>query len=934
MTVLKHKQSGLGKGVVLTRQQMDAITRQDTDHIAPPPKKNPNEPFCITVDQYHVAYLQKTQQNLEPQLKDFYATLHIDKVKNEVQIAPSHGNECVEDWRSCCQGIVDTFIKGIKVETVGIPWNKKELMHPVIDEATQTEHSLCIECKEDITGHYIVIITGEDSGVTRVKRKLEDIRESFVCEKLYVPDELMRPAIDEAIHNEKMCYVKYEDQSTVSIKGKESEVIRIKRKLEDICKRFTKELFKIPHNKKKDLMHPVIEKIRNETHLHLEYTEDKSFVWISGEKSEVTRTKKKLEEICETIVVDEKFPVSSEKFYTLLFNAALQNLRDKHRKVKIEDLNSVYAGDHSVYISMTGFINDCEQLKSDLSELSSNFQCIPVLLTAPYNQLMITQPDKALIKFYFGNYVQKNITFYIENDKLYILGASESQASIEALMQEIQNTLCCIPVPYPAKFQKYLQNSRDPQWYHLLKEFEKTQLVQFSYAVNTIKVTGHSRVCEPAKMEIEDFIRHHGVSMKRISLDYGQWKLIQMHLNEKWSKLVQECKLQKRRKKELRILAVHDKKPYITLEADVQYFKEAEEKIERFLSTIVFSLLPIKVKVHGVIEYFCSQIGRSAVGKIEADAQSYVHITDEDGNTDLSTLVSRDSTIIQHTTTQFNMVCTGCSGNVKVNLYHGDITMLPVDVMVNATDPQLKHTRGVADAIATVGVPSIQKESDASLQSVGTIKKGAVIEMKEVGDLPCKCLLHVVSPAWHDGTHGESSLLKQACITALQMASHFRTISFPAIGCSSDEFPAIVCAKTMIEAVLTHGQEYPSSSITDISFVVHDQCEVDEFAKIMNKQLSNVSFPSGMPKALVSASTLSPTTPKCIVDNYVIEDDGDLVIISEQDESASVHSTRIYSNHCQIGTTGSTIHDPSCAMDDYIELLNGKLLQHPVSFYD
>ena len=907
---------------------MDTIIKQDTDHIAPPPKKNPNEPFCITVDQYHVGYLQKTQQNLESQLKDFYATLHVDKVKNEVQIAPSHGNECVEDWRSCCQGIVDTFIKGIKVETVGIPRDKKELMCPVIDEATQTEHSLCIKCVEDSS---LVIITGEGSEVIRVKKKLEDIRESFVCEKFYVPDELMRPAIDEAIHNEKMCHVKYmEDQSIVSIKGKESEVIRIKRNLENICKRFTKEPFKIPH-RKKDLMHPVVEKIRKETHLHLKYTEDKSFVWISGEKSEVTRTKKELEEICETIVVDEKFPVSSEKFYTLLLNAALQNLRDKHHKVKIADLHPVYADDHSVYISMTGFINDCEQLKSDLSELSSNFQCIPVLLTAPYNQLMIMQPDKGLIKFYFGKYISKNITFYIENDKLYILGASNSQASIEALMQEIQNTLCCIPVPYPAKFQKYLRNSK---WDRLSNELKNRHLVQFSYAVNTIEITGHSRMCELAKMEIEDFIRHYGVSMKKFLLDYGQWKLIQMHLNEKWSKLVQECKLQKRHKKELMIPAVHDKKPYITLEADVQYFKEAEEKIKRFLSTIVSSSSPIKVEICSVIEYFCSQTGRSEVGKIEADAQSYVHITDEDGNTDLSTLVSRDGTIIKHTTTQFNMVCTGCSGNMKMNLYHGDITMLPVDVMVNATNPQLKHTRGMADVIATVGGPSIQRESDASLQSVGTIKEGAVIEMKEVGDLPCKCLLHVVSPAWHDGTHGESSLLKQACITALQMASHFRTISFPAIGCGSYEFPAIVCAKTMIEAVLTHGQEYPSSSITEISFVVHDQCEVDGFARIMNKQLSNVSFPSGMPKALVSASTLSPTTPKCIFGNCVIEDDGDFLIISEQDQSALVQSTSIHSNHCQISSTGSTISDPSCAKGDYIELLNGKLLQHPVSFYD
>ena len=54
------------------------------------------------------------------------------------------------------------------------------------------------------------------------------------------------------------------------------------------------------------------------------HAEDESIILISGEKSELTRIKKELNKICETIVVNEKFPVSSEKFYTLLLNAALK----------------------------------------------------------------------------------------------------------------------------------------------------------------------------------------------------------------------------------------------------------------------------------------------------------------------------------------------------------------------------------------------------------------------------------------------------------------------------------------------------------------------------------------------------------------------------------------------------------------------------------
>ena len=90
-----------------------------------------------------------------------------------------------------------------------------------------------------------------------------------------------------------------------------------------------------------------------------------------------------------------------------------------------------------------------------------------------------------------------------------------------------------------------------------------------------------------------------------------------------------------------------------------------------------------------------------------------------------------------------------------------------------------------------------------------------------------------------------------------------------------------------------------------------------------------------MPKALASVSTLSPTTlaPKCIIDGYVLEDEEDYVVINELSQSTWNQSTSIHSNHSQISTTRNTISEPSCAKDDYIELLSGELLQHSVSYY-
>lgn len=927
ITVLGRNHNNLGKGVELTRHAV----------IAPlPKKKGSNKSFSIPVLQHHVACLQISQKDLESQLKDYHATLYVDKERSEIQIIPCPGNEYKEDWRSGCQHTVDTFIKSLYVATVNIPLDKKDLMSPVIDETIQNKQLLHIEYLEDTS---IAFITGEKSEAIRVKKELETICESLTRKTFNVPhdkEDLMHPVINETIQDEKCLHIEYiEDKSVVLITGEKSEVARVNKKLEDICGSITNETFNVPLDKK-ELMRPFIdETIQKEQLVHIKHIEDKSIVLITGEKSEAIQVKQQLENICRTIVINERFPISSDKFYTLL-NAVLKGLCDKHPKVEV----TMDSDDYS--IRLTGFVNDCEQFKSDLSELNSSLQCIPVLLTSQYEQFVVTQPDKALLNYYFGKFISENVAYYIDHDqmgsaRLFILGTSKSQVTMEALVNEIKDNLCCIFVPYPTAFQKSLLGSK---WVNFSSRLKERHLVQISYAKNKIQVMGDSRMSNLAKMEIEDFIKNHGVALREFQLHYGQWRLIKLHLNEKWSKLVH--KLQKDRRVRLIVPTVYDERPSIILEADEHIFKAVEEEIEDFLSVIVSSTKPITEERRSIIEYFCSETGRCAVEQIKTDKQSYVHTTIEDGNGNVSTIVSRDGLNIQQDASQnysvyfdvvpqLNLVCTGYTGSVKVNLYHGDITMLPVDVMVNATDIQMKHTRGVAMAIAKAGGPCIQSASDAYLQSVDNMKEGDVIMMQEVGNLPCKNLIHVVAPTWQDGTHKESFILRQACITALQMASPFRSISFPAIGCGSYEFPIIVCAKNMVKAVIACSQENPSFSTIEVSFVLLDQREVDDFARIMNKLLWNVTFSSAIPEALGSASFSSSTTSKCSYGDFITEDKEDYVVVTKQDQS--VHDR---DNDFQISKI-NTISDSISSSDNqeqYIELLNGELLQHTVSCSD
>ena len=770
-----------------------------------------------------------------------------------------------------------------------------------------------------------IFITGKPTEVNKVKKQLEDACESLGNEKLTIPPDkkdLLHPIIDETIQNEQSLHFKYtEDKSIVFITGEQSEVARVKKHLEDIRESLIDESFNVPLDKK-DLMDPFIESIQNKRLLRIEYVKDMSIVFISGKQSKVIRVKKKLEDTCKSIVVKGKFPVTSEKFYILL-NAVLPYLLIEHPNVQA----SIDKDNHSVI--MTGFMNFCEQFQNDLSELSKTLQCVPVLLQDPFDQFIVTQTGRKLLDYYAGKFISQSVTHYIDQtSKLFVLGPRKSQAAIDALARKIKNNLRYMSIPFTVTFQKSLLDSA---WVDFSNDLREGQLVQISYAKNKIEVIGDSRMCELARKAIRSFIEHQDVVVRKFPLHSGQWRLIKLYLNKDWCEL--EHKFQKDSRVRLTLPGVHDENPSITIEADVQVFKVVEEEIERFLSVIVSSSQPITERRHNVIDYFYSDAGRSAVKQIEIDELSCVHISQfEDDN---AALVSNDG-VVMHASPglKCDKMCTGFTKNITINLYHGDITTLPVDVMVNATNPQLQHTSGVAEAIAKAGGPCIQKDSDAHLKSVGKMKEGEVIVMQEVGNLPCKRLIHVVSPTWVDGTHEESCLLNTACIRALQKASQFQSISFPAIGCGSYEFPTIVCAKTMVEAVIKYSQDSTSSSISEVSFVMLDHDEVYYFGKIMSQLPLNLRCAPSLRKALSVAPTSTSDTSQHTDDKFTTEEgDDDFVIVNEKDQSTHDHSSDTHDNHFLTNrrNTTSDFMPVQGKQEDYIELCNGELLKYPVS---
>jgi len=306
----------------------------------------------------------------------------------------------------------------------------------------------------------------------------------------------------------------------------------------------------------------------------------------------------------------------------------------------------------------------------------------------------------------------------------------------------------------------------------------------------------------------------------------------------------------------------------------------------------------------------------SAVQQCERDEKCCIQVDIEDASIDPSI----KSSIVS--TGQCKKVCTETTpGGLKISVYQGDITALPVDVIVNCANPKLKHTTGIALVIANEGGACIQEESDDLLKKATSIKEGDVFMMKKVGNLPCNSLIHIVSPYWKGGTQNEESLLKNACLKALEKAQNFQTISFPPIGSDTHSFPISLCAENMVKSVVDFSQQNPACSLSEVAFVLYHQFEVDAFCK----EMLLVFSPSGA----------TGTTSTVNIENIATEEQDDFVVIhtgkSKVTGDQSTNKDSVLPETQSARATRDSSSNTNIDISQYIHVCKGDLLNQQVS---
>ncbi|HEY2735519.1 MAG TPA: O-acetyl-ADP-ribose deacetylase, partial [Polyangiales bacterium] len=144
---------------------------------------------------------------------------------------------------------------------------------------------------------------------------------------------------------------------------------------------------------------------------------------------------------------------------------------------------------------------------------------------------------------------------------------------------------------------------------------------------------------------------------------------------------------------------------------------------------------------------------------------------------------------------------------MTIEVHHGDITRLAVDVIVNAANERMLGGGGVDGAIHRAAGPELA----AACRKVAEVRPGVRCPTGEARitpgfRLPARFVIHSVGPVFRDGRHGEPQLLASCYRNSLALAAahELQTIAFPAISCGVYGYPHADAARIAVAEVAAY----------------------------------------------------------------------------------------------------------------------------------
>ncbi|XP_063256979.1 protein mono-ADP-ribosyltransferase PARP14-like [Prinia subflava] len=181
-------------------------------------------------------------------------------------------------------------------------------------------------------------------------------------------------------------------------------------------------------------------------------------------------------------------------------------------------------------------------------------------------------------------------------------------------------------------------------------------------------------------------------------------------------------------------------------------------------------------------------------------------------------------------------------GETVIALYKADLCTHPVDVVVNASNEDLKHIGGLAAALSRAAGPALQEECDELVRRNGNLEPGCAV-ITCAGKLPCKNVIHAVGPRWSkEKSEMCVDLLRKTVKNCLQLAEthKHRSIALPAISGGIFGFPLELCTYSIVSSIKeTLEESKENSSLKEVRLVGFSQDNIQAFRKAFREVFSD-----------------------------------------------------------------------------------------------
>ncbi|UTW62163.1 O-acetyl-ADP-ribose deacetylase [bacterium SCSIO 12741] len=169
-----------------------------------------------------------------------------------------------------------------------------------------------------------------------------------------------------------------------------------------------------------------------------------------------------------------------------------------------------------------------------------------------------------------------------------------------------------------------------------------------------------------------------------------------------------------------------------------------------------------------------------------------------------------------------------------LEIVHGDITQLPIDVIVNAANSSLLGGGGVDGAIHRAAGPELLEECRTIRRKQGGCEVGEAV-MTGSGALPCKRVIHTVGPVYNQGGQDKERLLAACYSNSIQLLlkGGYEKIAFPNISTGIYRFPKELAATIAVETVLQFKNE---RALKKVVFVCFELENYQLYTNLINQQ--------------------------------------------------------------------------------------------------